>query len=484
MHSDKDDDSTTEQFPAHKSKQPPKHAANENKSENRNEEPTKQVSDTENSKAEERTDPVLPESEPSVTLTASSTSPTASPETNPIPVIPRQVSSSSLIALQHISPASPVPPVPAPKTTQKNNDSDTVAQEDNPPDDEISKSNTTCERSASTSCSDISTTASVNQYPRVESGFRKGAAFLGTKDQKNDNSYVRWIPHEAYEENQQRDMMGSVVDVVNINGLIVGVAATRGFNHFGSREHQVAKVREDAVAFSTACNHRYIIAAIADGVSGADSSSYGAQEAVKFALSAVQSQLNPSSIEMGDINWKKVFEYVCNRLGDYYLSNMRDFPSRADMAFRIGTTCEVLVVDTQRGKHGEVSFIRATLAGDGAGYILHRPKSLPEVELIGEIWKLKDADFNKVGALPEEPPEGFPHIVKPSPAKTGECIMITSDGIDEDMKKGDTKEARYLYHQLIGHSADNPITQPELLQTIQYVTDCSGDDRSIVAIWC
>ncbi|MDF7665525.1 protein phosphatase 2C domain-containing protein [Bifidobacterium sp. ESL0745] len=383
------------------------------------------------------------------------------------------------------SKASLMPPPPSSPPKEINKEAHTprtVEKVDKPSDNGMSKPDIDHEASATVSSHDIPATSS-NQYPQVESGFRKGAAFLGTKDQKNDNSYVRWIPHEAYEENQQRDMMGSVVDVVNINGLIVGAAATRGFNHFGSRERQVAKVREDAIAFSTACNHRYIVASIADGVSAADSSSYGAQEAVKFALSDVQSQLD-SSTEMSNINWEEVFEYVCNGLGGYYLSKQNDFPSRDLMAFRIGTTCEVLVVDTQRGKHGEVPFIRATLAGDGAGYILHRPKSHPEVELIGEIWKLKDADFNTVGALPEEPPEGFPHIVKPSPAKTGECIMLTSDGIDEDMKEGNTKEARYLYHQLISHSADNPITQPELLQTIQYVTDCSGDDRSIVAIWC
>jgi len=265
----------------------------------------------------------------------------------------------------------------------------------------------------------------------------------------------------------------SVVDVAQHRGLTIGAVSVRGLGH-----QDFGLVRQDAVAFATAGNSRFIVGTIADGVSEAPNSHAGADSASKAALASVREFLDAGT-RLHEIPWPEVTETVRN--------NLR---KRAELAFgaklrnekvddgtwarQVGTTAEVLIVDSEPAHDGSFEYVRAVLAGDGYGYVISPAGLLP----LGS-GKARDNDLksNKVLPLPSDPGPGYPHV-QPGRIRPGEAVMITTDGIGDDMADGTTEVAGYMHAELL-----QPRTPHSLLETVSYVAYQSDDDRTVLVVW-
>jgi hypothetical protein len=266
---------------------------------------------------------------------------------------------------------------------------------------------------------------------------------------------------------------GAVVDVVQHRGLTIGAASVRGLGHqdFGS-------VRQDALAFAVASNSRFIVGAIADGVSEAPNSHAGADAASKAALSSVREFLE-SGTPLRDIPWPEVTEAVRNNLRRrselVFGAKLRDEAAGdATWSRQVGTTAEVLIVDSEAGPGGSFEYVRAVLAGDGYGYVISPEGLLP----LGS-GKAKDdgVKSNKVHPLPGDPGPGYPNI-QPGRISPGEAVMITTDGIGDDMANGTTDAAGYMYAELL-----RPRAPHDLLAAVSYIAFQSEDDRTVLVVW-
>lgn len=318
--------------------------------------------------------------------------------------------------------------------------------------------------------------AAKQPYATLERGYMHGAAFLGPSDAQSDFEVA--VPHIALSEHQQRETIGSVVEVVEHHGMLFGIAATRGLGHRVGKE---PAVRQDSAAYSTDESRRYVVAALSDGVSNSPASSFGASIVTRYAVADVQEQLEAGSVP-SDIDWHAVQERIYDEMMAFYEAYGVDVTDRRQMARDIGATCEVLIVDTDP-EHPDLSFVRAVLAGDGAGYLFHRDDR--HIESLGS-WELKDGifDTSAVSPLPCEQEAPFP-IIRDGVIRPGDCLMITTDGIGKDIGTAPTGNdvAEFLYDRLMEHDAKHPITEAELLQTIQYTAPGSQDDRSVIIVW-
>jgi hypothetical protein len=265
----------------------------------------------------------------------------------------------------------------------------------------------------------------------------------------------------------------AITDVAQHRALSIGAVSVRGLGHqdFGT-------ARQDAVAFAVTGDSRFIVGAIADGVGGAPNSHAGADAASRAALTSVRGFLEAGT-PMHAIPWPEVTDTI--------RSNLR---KRAQLAFgsklggetaddgtysrQVGTTAEVLVVDSEPAKDGTFQYVRAVLAGDGYGYIISPEGVLP----LGS-GKARDGEYksNKVLPLPADPGPGYPHV-QPGFIRSGEAVMITTDGVGDDMGDGTTEVAGYLYAELLHARAPHL-----LLAALSYVAYQSDDDRTVLVVW-
>lgn len=320
---------------------------------------------------------------------------------------------------------------------------------------------------------------------RIPTGFLRGVAFLDAdEDAERDlSSFGRMIPHIARNMHRQRETIGSVADVAEHHGIVIGVASTRGLLHQISDE---PTVRQDAVAYAADGSGRYVIAALADGVSAAEASSIGSALAVDTAIGEVQGQLGGGT-DMNGLDWEAVNERIHVAMRQCCASYGLDESQldRRTMAHMMGTTCEVVVVDTAASESGAVPIVRAVLAGDGAGYILRRPGSgKAEVEPLGS-WELKDGVYSTsaVEPLPLEQP-GLRERICKTMLNPGECVIVVTDGIGKDMGNGRGAVSQYIHDRLMScDTVTNPSTPEGLLGAIRYAAPGSADDRSMIALW-
>ena len=153
----------------------------------------------------------------------------------------------------------------------------------------------------------------------------------------------------------------------------------------------------------------------------------------------------------------------------------------------LGTTCDVLVVDVG----GDTPrFTRATLAGDGFGYLVDAVRG---IEFLGSTKVRPGATLpadeagiepdarltsSAVRPLPADPGDRFPMVVSGRLLRGRQAVAIVSDGLGDDLRDGSTAAAGYLFRRLV-----RPIPQHELLRIASYLKLGSTDDRSAVIVW-
>jgi hypothetical protein len=296
---------------------------------------------------------------------------------------------------------------------------------------------------------------------RIEDGSQKGEIAVG--DIGIIKGTRRRIP------SAKRHVPAAVVDVAEHPcGLTLAAVSVRGLGH-----QDFATVRQDSVAFVMSDDRRFIIGAIADGVGQARHSHAGADAACRAAIASTRRFLE-SGAALAHIPWEQVTDAVRDDIRRRAESAFGTRALDAHYAYEIGTTAEVLVVDTQRRPDGGYDFVRAVLAGDGYGYVLG-PRGF---RFLGSD-KALDGPLrtNKVLPLPSDPGPDFPKRM-PGDIRRGEAVLIVTDGLGDDMDEGDTRVAGHIHDAL-----KEPLAPHKLLEAISYVHFQSTDDRTALVVW-
>jgi hypothetical protein len=268
------------------------------------------------------------------------------------------------------------------------------------------------------------------------------------------------------------------VDRFDAGDLAIGAVSLRGMGH-----QSFGKLRQDAVACKLTRDGKYIVAAIADGVSDAPLSHLGADVAVRQAIKATETELikMQGSILRHAIDWASVEAYVRLKILEYAqrLEKQGSFSVNGECnadayANAIGTTAEVLVIWREKNATGGHDFTRAVLSGDGSGYVLD-PQHGWTVLSTG---KANDSELasNAIVPLPIKA-EGYPMVQSGSIA-SGQAVIMVTDGIGDVGIGSDNTASRFLHKELV-----TPIPAHKLLSVLSFVEKHRDDDRTAVIIW-
>lgn len=266
-----------------------------------------------------------------------------------------------------------------------------------------------------------------------------------------------------------------VVDVASAGDLTIGAVSVRGLSHL-----DFATVRQDAMAFGATKTGDYVIGTIADGVSSASESHLGADAAAKAALNVVRAALEGGQTPES-LDWEGASGTTRRAVRARAEAGLKPgvggsggLSSIADEEFVkvVGTTAEVLVVETHPTGEGSYRFTRAVMSGDGYGYRLSPEGWIPlgtSKDSIGGVLS------NVVSApLPRDP---GPPVLHHGVLFPGEAVLIATDGVGDGVQSGGTEVAAYLQRIM------RPLAPHALLELVSYVAFQSDDDRTVFVVW-
>jgi serine/threonine protein phosphatase PrpC len=321
------------------------------------------------------------------------------------------------------------------------------------------------------------------QLPEVE----QSEWVLGAKDDKSKLKEDRLVIGEPkgtfYVKPRVAKQTGRVhrndwvADIAHIGDLLVMGTSMRGPAHF--ERH---KVCQDSFAIDEHSNSegcKWVIAAIADGVSAAPNAHFIADYMVRQAIVVIGEALN-DCVSLHDLDW----EGISKRLADISLEFCRagtrqdasidiDKLTPAKYATNWATTLEFAVVQaTDENATAKKELVHVAVAGDGAAYIMSKSAGWKNIKAGKE--KSGSLASPAVSALPL-PPEFF--IVNKGYLNKNECLILTTDGLGDFIGDGSS---------VLGGFFQERLTKCRGLASFLQVVDVSlyqaDDDRTIIMV--
>jgi serine/threonine protein phosphatase PrpC len=245
-------------------------------------------------------------------------------------------------------------------------------------------------------------------------------------------------------------------DMIADGGSAFGLTV-RGASVRGLQKRFAGGPRQDDMCLGSHVPTRTVIAAVADGVSGASRSELGAALAVRYAAAAVARQLDD-----GEIDWAGVFEQAAWAL----VSEGRRVG--ADPA-SFATT--LLAATVSAAKRDEVA-VQVAAVGDSPAFRLQGRRYDPIVDsppsedgLIG----------GSVAALPGAAREV---VTRTCTLGQGDALLLCTDGIALPLAGGEGELGRTLARELA--------TPPDIVdfaRLLDFSQSTYDDDRTLIAVW-
>jgi serine/threonine protein phosphatase PrpC len=254
----------------------------------------------------------------------------------------------------------------------------------------------------------------------------------------------------------------SIADGGSAFGLEVRAASVRGL-----AKRYAGGPRQDDLCLRLHEPTRTLIAAVADGVSGAPRSDLGAALAVRHSTAAVVRQLDGG---VHDLDWRAVFDQAGWALVEEQRRFAGDPEAGIDAASKsLATTLVVAAVQVPGGGDGAA---RAQLAavGDSPALALHGGAFST---IVGE----RDDDLlgGGVEALPRFP--GGAREAEWS-LQPGSVLLLCTDGLALPLAGGDGDVGRTLRRELAA-----PPDIIDFARLLDFSRSTYDDDRTLVVIW-
>jgi hypothetical protein len=242
----------------------------------------------------------------------------------------------------------------------------------------------------------------------------------------------------------------TIADGGSVFGLTVRAASVRGLS-----KRYVGGPRQDDLCLAMHSATSTLIAAVADGVSGAARSDLGAALAVRYATAAVARQLDE-----GEIDWPGVFEQAAWAL----VSEGRRLDE--DPA-SLATTLLVAAVSV-----GDEVSVGVAAVGDSPAFRLHARSYDPVVDsqpsedgLIG----------GGVVALPRDARDVLAGSCTLGPR---DALLLCTDGVALPLAGGRGELARTLAREL-----GTPPDVVDFARLLDFSRSTYDDDRTLIAVW-
>ncbi|HUB03658.1 MAG TPA: protein phosphatase 2C domain-containing protein [Solirubrobacteraceae bacterium] len=240
-------------------------------------------------------------------------------------------------------------------------------------------------------------------------------------------------------------------------GLTVRAASVRGL-----WKRYTGGPRQDDICLRLHADSGTLIAAVADGVSGAPRSDLGAALAVRYATAAVARFLDRGP---GSIDWAAVFEQAAWALVEEHRRASGDGDAGVEEASRLMAT--TLLVATVSGSDVEVAAV-----GDSPAFVLAGKEY---DALVGEPQRVDGFIGGGVDALPRS--AGSVSVARGS-LDGGAVLLLCTDGLAMPLAGGTGEVGRTLARELA-----RPPDVVDFARLLDFSRSTYDDDRSLVAVW-
>ncbi|HUA70699.1 MAG TPA: protein phosphatase 2C domain-containing protein [Solirubrobacteraceae bacterium] len=240
-------------------------------------------------------------------------------------------------------------------------------------------------------------------------------------------------------------------------GLTVRAASVRGLY-----KRYTGGPRQDDICLRLHADSETLIAAVADGVSGASRSDLGAALAVRYSTAAVARQLDSGT---GGIDWGGVFEQAAWALVEEHRRACGDAGAGVEEAsWSLATT---LLVAAVRGSDVEVAAV-----GDSPAFLL---TGRVYDAVVAEPERFDGLVGGGVDALPRSP---GPPSVSTRSLDSGSVLLLCTDGLAMPLAGGDGEVGATLAREL-----SRPPDVVDFARLLDFSRSTYDDDRSLVAVW-
>jgi Protein phosphatase 2C len=240
-------------------------------------------------------------------------------------------------------------------------------------------------------------------------------------------------------------------------GLTVRAASVRGLY-----KRYTGGPRQDDICLRLHADSDTLIAAVADGVSGAARSDLGAALAVRYATAAVARQLDSGG---GEIDWRGVFEHAAWALVEEHRRACGDADAGVDEA--TGSLATTLLIAAIRGPDIEVAAV-----GDSPAFLL---KGKVYDAVVGEPESFDGLVGGRVDALPRS--AGAVSVSRCS-LDPGCVLLLSTDGLAMPLAGGGGEVGATFARELL-----RPPDVVDFARLLDFSRSTYDDDRSLIAVW-
>lgn len=273
----------------------------------------------------------------------------------------------------------------------------------------------------------------------------------------------------------------TVLDGFYVGQIRVAVASLRGMSHHVHRSN-----RQDAYSLGLTPGDRWLVIALADGVSSGPLSEEAADAATEAAVRGTLKALRVT--ESLELDWATISQQVraavrgraevlAGRRGTDAATGAPIEPaslSDATLANVMSTTAEILVVSTMRQPGEGHDFVRVLISGDGSAF---RLDPLRGISPVGSAKSVGDDGLTSHAVRPLPFDVGDPEVDH-GILLPGQAITAMTDGFGGQVGRGMNAFGSHLLQTLC-----RPLDTVEYLRAVSYINEGANDDRTIATVW-
>jgi hypothetical protein len=246
-------------------------------------------------------------------------------------------------------------------------------------------------------------------------------------------------------------------------------ASVRGLSHL-----YYGKVRQDSFGHLVTENGRWLVAAVADGVSAGEHSHVAAEIVSRAGCRLLVAQLEERS--PAELDWRAVLDGVADEIVDHARRRLALADSTPlDVARQLAATALFAVVSVVPDESGERP-VHVMSLGDTSAWVL-RPGAAP-------AWDSLQAVKNRGSVLASSATMALPGVpteLAPPVSTTlgpGEALVLMSDGVGDPLGGGTGEVGEYLAGAW--REPPDPFT---FIAQVGFRRRSYDDDRTVLAVW-